>query len=173
MHVRQFEDETDTRRMFDIQGSAWYHAYADLLPTEVLERMAAEPEDEAVAAWTRELAANRRGVLLAEDRTGEPLGFAHFRWGDVETKPFVDENEAGLQAIYVDPDSWGQGTGTALLERGISILPDTIEALRLEMLDGNEIGHEFYRAKGFEVTGEATHEIAGEAYTTVVYSRSL
>ena len=173
MHVRQFEDETDARVMFGLQGRAWGEAYADLLPDHVLDRMAADPGEEAVAAWTHELAANRRGVLLAEDEAAGPIGFAEFRWGDAETKSFVGEDEAGLKAIYVDPDYWGQGAGTALLERGLSLLPESVETLRLEMLAGNEIGHEFYRAKGFAVTDEATHEIGDEAYPTLVYSLEL
>ncbi|MFC3960301.1 GNAT family N-acetyltransferase [Halovivax cerinus] len=173
MHVRQFEDRTDTRRLFEIQARAWREAYAGLLPEEVLDRMTADPDDEAVAAWTRELAANRQGVLLAEDEAGETRGFADFRWGDVETKAFVGENEADLKAIYVEPDCWGQGAGTALLDHGISLLPASIETLRLEMLEGNEIGHVFYRARGFEVTDETTHEIGCEAYPTLVYSLEL
>lgn len=111
--------------------------------------------------------------MLATDDAGDALGFADFRWGDIETKSFVGENEAGLKAIYVDPEHWGEGVGTALLERGLSLLPEAVETLRLEMLDGNDVGDAFYRAKGFERTGEATHEIDGEAYPTVVYARPV
>lgn len=50
MYVRQFEDETDTRHMFDIQGRAWSEAYSELLPEDIIERMTAEPDDEAVTA---------------------------------------------------------------------------------------------------------------------------
>ncbi|AGB17272.1 acetyltransferase [Halovivax ruber XH-70] len=173
MHVRQYEDRSDARAIARIQARAWMDAYADLLPADVLASQSPDPDDETVAGWHQSLTANRQGVLLAVDETGERLGFADFRWGDAETKAFVDENEAGLKSIYVDPDSWGNGVGTALLERGISILPEAVETLRLEMLEGNEIGHEFYRAKGFEVTDEASHEIGDEAYPTLVYSLEL
>ncbi len=35
------------------------------------------------------------------------------------------------------------------------------------MLDGNEVGHRFYAARGFDRTGSSEFEIAGEAYPTV------
>lgn len=173
MNVRQIDPEADVRRIISIQATAWREAYADILPPEVLANQSTDPDDAEVSRWLDGLSTNREGVLVAEDTTGTVRGFADFRWGDAETKEFVGPDEAGLKAIYVEPESWGEGIGTALLERGIERLPPSIETLRLEMLEGNEIGHAFYTSRGFEVTGETTHEIGGETYPTRIYSRRL
>ncbi|ELY81270.1 GNAT family N-acetyltransferase [Natrinema gari] len=69
------------------------------------------------------------------------------------TKPFVQTNDAELKAIYVDPDCWGRGTGTALLEQGLETLPERITRLRLEVLFDNDIGTHFYEVRGFEKNG--------------------
>lgn len=47
-------------------------------------------------------------------------------------------------SIDVHPDWWNQGIGTALLERGLELLPGSIDTVRLEMVAGNEIGQRLY-----------------------------
>ena len=59
------------------------------------------------------------------------------------------------------------------MDRTIGALPDSTGTLRLEMLEGNEVGRRFYEARGFERTGTASHELGGEPYPTVVYARSV
>ncbi|WP_246084364.1 GNAT family N-acetyltransferase [Salinadaptatus halalkaliphilus] len=102
--------------------------------------------------WLEELRADAEGVLVALEN-GSVRGFADFRWEDTPTKAFVDPDEAELKAIYVDPDSWGQGLGTALLEAGLERLPDEIERLRLEVLADNDIGTRFYSGRGVHARG--------------------
>jgi len=89
------------------------------------------------------------------------------------TKEFVGPKEAGLKEIYVDPEVWGQGVGTALLERGLEVLPEHVEAVTLEMLAGNDVGAGFYEARGFEKTGASEAEIGDATYRTVIYSLEL
>lgn len=172
MEIREYKTPGDARAVARVQALSWRAAYDGLLPESVLDAQDVDPPEEQVDTYHEGLVSNREGVFLAEDKT-EVIGFADFRWGDAETKPFVGERDAGLKAIYVLPERWGEGIGTSLLERGVAALPDWTEALRLEMLEGNDIGARFYESRGFKRTGEATHEIADETYPTVIYSRTL
>ncbi|MFC4542872.1 GNAT family N-acetyltransferase [Halosolutus amylolyticus] len=170
MELRPFDGEQDARAICRVNVLAWQEAYEELLPDEVLVGRDPDPPDEQVRELAAALRTDRDGIFVAE-ADGDVRGYSYFRW--TETKPFVGENEAGLKEIYVEPAYWGEGLGTALLERGLDRLPETIERVKLEMLDGNDVGHRFYRARGFERTGSADFEIAGEAYPTVIYTLEL
>ncbi|MFC4439323.1 MULTISPECIES: GNAT family N-acetyltransferase [Natrialbaceae] len=173
MEIRRLDVEgtADARAIARINALAWREAYADLLPEEVIARFEADPSDEQRREYADRLRDDRDGIFLAEI-DGAARGYSYVRWSE-ETKDFVGENEAGLKEIYVEPEYWGQGIGTALLERGLERVPDDIERVRLEMLEGNETGHRFYAARGFARTGSSEFEIAGEAYPTAIYTLEL
>ncbi|WP_436345219.1 N-acetyltransferase family protein [Natronorubrum sp. FCH18a] len=168
MQLRHLQGPADARAIVRINALAWRAAYDDLLPTDVLEQFDPDPPDEAVREYAARLRDDRDGIVLA-DADGAARGYSYFRWGD-DTKSFVGPSEAGLKEIYVEPDYWGEGVGTALLERGLECLPPSIDRVRLEMLDGNDVGRRFYDARGFERTGSAEFEIAGEWYPTAIYA---
>jgi ribosomal protein S18 acetylase RimI-like enzyme len=161
MDVQQLGGQADVRGLMRVHGLAWREAYAGLLPDEILQQQSADPSDEEVQHWSEELRQNRNGVLVATDTNETIRGFADIQWS---------EDEAELKAIYVEPDYWGQGIGTALLERCLELFPDGVDTLRLEMLSDNETGREFYEARGFERTGTSEHEIGDESYPTDIYT---
>lgn len=173
MEIRRLDVEgtADVRAITRINALAWREAYADLLPDDVIAQLGADPSDEQLREMADRLEHELDGIHLAES-DGAARGYSYVRWGE-ETKDFVGENEAGLKEIYVEPEYWGQGIGTALLERGLERVPADIERVRLEMLDGNEVGHRFYAARGFDRTGTSEFEIAGEAYPTAIYTLEL
>lgn len=174
MEVRHFDGRDEVRKMIRIDALAWREAYDDFLPDEILEAQPVRPTEDDVDRWLDGgLRENREGILVAVTGDGEVRGYADFRWGKEKTKDFVDPAEAGLKAIHVHPNHWGEGIGTALLERGIEILPDSVEALRLEMFAENDIARPFYEARGFEETDSGEYEIAGESYPTAIYTRQL
>jgi ribosomal protein S18 acetylase RimI-like enzyme len=100
-------------------------------------------------------------------------GFAQFVWAPMDTDPFVGRGECLLHSLYVDPDHWSEGLGTALVDAGRERLPPDLTALRLAVLEGNDDGVAFYEAYGFERTGEAVVDVAGGEYPSYVYSLSL
>ncbi|MXV63037.1 GNAT family N-acetyltransferase [Natronorubrum sp. JWXQ-INN-674] len=171
MNIRHFEGVADARAILRTNVLAWREAYRDLLPAAVLAERDPEPAEDPIREYADQLRADRDGIYVAEV-DGAVRGYSYFRWGE-ETKSFVGENEAGLKEIYVAPDHWGQGVGTALLERGLEDLPERIDRLKLEMLDGNDLGHRFYAARGFERTGSDEFEIAGKPYPTAIYTLEL
>lgn len=172
MEVRHIEARSDVRGLIKAHGRAWRVAYEDILPADTLSGVTVEPGDEDVNQWMDGLTENHEGVLVAVE-DDDVLGFLDMRWGDAETKPFVGENEADLKAIYVHPDHWGDGVGSALLERGLGLLPDDIRAVRLDVFAENDRARGFYESHGFEQTDRDDHEIAGEAYPAAIYTRGL
>lgn len=168
MELRQMRGRADARAIARINALAGREAYDDLLPANALEQFDPDPSDERVQELADQLRGDRDGIFVAEV-DGAARGYGYVRWGE-DTKSFVGASEAGLKELYVEPDYWGEGIGTALLERGIDRLPPSIDRMKLEMLDGNAVGRRFYDARGFERTGSSEFEIAGEPYPTAIYT---
>ncbi|OAQ51621.1 hypothetical protein HTG_16315 [Natrinema mahii] len=173
MDIRNLESRAEIRGLIRAHGLSWREAYTGLLPEHVLQAQTVDPTSEEVDQWFERLRDNREGILIAVDDDDTVRGFADFRWGSSVTKPFVKTNDAELKSIYVEPDYWGQGVGTALLERGLGTLPDQTERLRLEVLSGNDVGKRFYEARGFEKTGTSSYELGDDSYPTCIYTLEI
>lgn len=173
MNVRRFKGRNDVRGILRVNGLAWREAYDGLLPDEILQQQPVDPSEDEVDYWLEAFRENPDGFLVAVDDEEVIRGYADIRWGDTETKDFVGDNEAGLKSIYVEPAYWGQGIGTDLLERGLEIIPDSVETVRLETLSENEIAHQFYEVRGFKRTDSGEYEIAGDPYSTSIYSLQI
>lgn len=175
MEVRPLRDEADVRELSAAHARAWRAAYEGLLPASVIDQVAVEePGDERVRSNYDRLTDLGEGrVIVAEDAEGTIRGYAVFRWGENETKPSVRDGEAELKELYVDPDYWGEGYGSALLEAGLDNIPDDIDSVALETLAGNAVAIGFYEARGFERDGTASFEVEGDRYATQVYRRRL
>lgn len=89
-----------------------------------------------------------------------------FIWHPDFVGSHVTDGEAQLRTLYVQPDHWGRGIGTRLLEVGI-------ERLKLETFVDNEAGRSCYEARGFTRIGTSTFAIGRDAYPTVAYGRGL
>lgn len=160
----------DAAALASVHAAAWRSAYRGILPDDVLDDMPTDPPDDWIGGW-RDRVETPHNRMLVATADGEVVGYANVRLE--ETKPFVDDGEAELKEIYVDPDSWGEGVGTALLEAALDALPEAVVTIRLETLSGNDLAAGFYEARGFERTGQSTFEIAGAEYPTDVYSLTL
>ncbi|AUX10776.1 acetyltransferase [Halalkaliarchaeum desulfuricum] len=172
MIVRSLSGRDDARGLLRVNALSWREAYADLLPEEVLESYQhPNPSEDDVDRLFQGLP--EEGVVLVAVEGGSVRGFADFRWDDESIKAFVGPEEAGLRAIYVHPDDWGDGIGTMLLVEGLSRLPNWVQAVRLEVLADNEQARGFYKSRRFERTGATTHEIGDTEYPTVIYTRTL
>lgn len=168
MDVRPVDTRDDVREAIRAHGRAWKEGYSGLLPEGVLDGMTVEPTSEDVDAWLERLP-DDGGVTLVGSPDDAVRGYILLRWEN--TKPFVRPNEAGLKEIYVDPDWWGNGLGTALLDRACEHVPQGVEGIALEMLADNDIGRRFYEARGFEVDDHSSIEIADSTYETIIYRR--
>ncbi|MEE6209406.1 GNAT family N-acetyltransferase [Salarchaeum sp. III] len=170
MEVRRLVSPDDIGGLQRVNTLAWRAAYRGLVPESVLDSLStAVPDDTAQRRFEELREANGR-VFVAE-LDDDIVGYARVRW--VDTKRFVDSGDAGLTELYVHPDHWQDGIGTALLERALDSLPDDTDALVLEALAGNERAQAFYTRRGFRHAGSRTAEFAGEELETAIYRREL
>lgn len=149
---------------------AWHAAYDDILGPETVDR--------TIDEWWK-LRGLRRSTTDADDRflvattpdpvepSGEIAGVAHAT---------LDRGEAGvyeLGRLYVHPDCWGAGLGSALVDRLRERLPPETDRLRLVVLAENEVGVDFYESYGFERVDSRISETNGVEHEELVYEFTL
>jgi len=142
---------------------SWTAAYADVLGQETI--------DAQVAEWySNEFI--KRSILRPESSyfvvtvDGEVVGYAS--GGPSETG-----EDGELYTLYVDPDHWGNGLGTHLVECVEADLRDGgFDRMRIRVLAENEVGISFYESR-YERTDAGTTNLMGEAYDEYVYYGKL
>jgi ribosomal protein S18 acetylase RimI-like enzyme len=171
----------DTEAIRSLAERAWLATYDGILDEETIR--------ETVGEWYAEEAL--RGALdtpgtvflVAEgedegEREAEEEGEGDDGGPDPPILGFchgvVTEAEGDILRMYVDPDHWGEGIGTALHERLRDDLLDlNMRRMQAIVLADNAIGDEFYRGLGFEKTGEGEVELGGETYLENVYTKEF
>jgi GNAT superfamily N-acetyltransferase len=137
---------------------AWRAAYDGIVPGEVLaeqsaERRAADLRSrlEAEGSEERTLVAEHEGVVVGFVAVGP------------SRDPFVELGTGEVYAIYVDPDLWGRGIGSALLTQAVEELRSRGHtSATLWVLEANEFGRRFYERRGWEADGATKTYPAGE-----------
>jgi GNAT superfamily N-acetyltransferase len=147
---------------------AWQTAYRGIIPDPFLGG----------------LDVGSRASRYAFDRTapGDPDTWIAVEGDDVVgmvcVSPSRDEDLPGLgevRALYVAPDRWRSGAGSALMARAERLLTDAgfAEAF-LWVLADNARGRRFYEAIGWGVDGRVkTIEIGGRELVEVRYRKTL
>lgn len=171
MNVRPLRDLADVQEMEAVNRRAWRTAYDGIFPQDLLTALTADPSPHELRHRFEQLSEWTGSSLVAEDGD-EIVGYAVVRWG-ADTEAYVDERDVWLKELYVDPDHWGAGVGTALLEHAAAAAPADREGIVASMLAANPVGERFYESKGFEAVDEWSETIAGEEYPTVVYRLPL
>jgi GNAT superfamily N-acetyltransferase len=147
MLVREATDD-DTDAIAALHVRSWQAAYAGIMPDDVLAAL--DPAE--FARRRREyLASPRPGArTLVALRGGAIVGFAVFG-------PYRHDEETGggeVYGIYVHPDHWWGGAGTALIEEAVATLAAAgTRPVRLWVLDANEASRRFYERRGFVADG--------------------
>lgn len=122
-----------------VTRASWRAAYDDL-----------PPEDELRSRWERwydsealeQQISHPDGIFLVTERDGRLVGIAH-------AVPGWDPPE--LARLYVDPDVWGEGIGSRLLEETLeAVSEEGIPRIVLRVHRGNDRAVAFYRARGFD-----------------------
>lgn len=150
-----------------VAHESWHAAHDDLLGrdrvTETLEEWYRLESLEETIIESRER--NDAVFLVAEDGQ-EVVGFAQA--GPHRERPEI----ASLYRIYVRPDRWGEGIGTALLEELEAILEAEFDRLWLAVFADNEVGVSFYESRGFDRVGTQESDLK-EGVEEYVYEKSL
>lgn len=143
----------DAGSIADLHVRAWQTAYRGIVPDAILDGMSIDNRRET---WTRTIG---RSSLEPRDDTriwvaeqdGVVRGFASTRpCRDVDTPPGSGE----VASIYLAPEAWGRGLGTALLERATSdLLTRGFTPLVLWVIEANARGRRFYERQGWRADG--------------------
>jgi len=145
-----------------VARTAWHAAYGDLFDDEQIEAMVTEGYAEDVL--TEMIALDEVGLFVATVDENV-VGYA--------SCGLTDPAGVGDLDIYVHPDHWGDGIGTALLEQGRQHLADLgTTTIRDEVLAANDAGNAFYE-KHFERVGERTVDFGGRRLPVNVYDTSV
>jgi GNAT superfamily N-acetyltransferase len=147
---------------------SWQVAYRGLLPGDYLDQL--RPEDRARAYDFTSLDPLKPRTIVAVDE-GLILGFA-------TTAPSRDPDLANcgeLCALYVDPESWGRGTGRALVSAARAYLFQLgFQRALLWVLRGNLRAERFYQADGWAADGaRRTDTVWGVTVDELRYQRGL
>lgn len=94
------------------------------------------------------------------------VGYANGDPGDEDTP-------TGEVSVYVDPEYWGEGIGSRLLDRATDHLAERdVERVEDQVLEENEVGNAFYE-RHFERVDRREVEVLGETHTANVYAGEL
>lgn len=150
--------------------AAWHAAYDGILGPETVDRTIDEWWKLTGLRRAAERADDVFLVAAAPDATDRPPGIV----GVAHAVP--DRGEAGvyeLGRLYVHPDWWDDGLGTALLDRVRDRLPAGADRLRLVVLAANDVGVSFYESYGFARVDRRTAETDGNDHEELVYELAL
>lgn len=132
---------------------SWQAAYRGLLPDAYLDGLRAEERMDRYTFGSTDPVAPHTMVAVED---GTVRGFA-------TTGPCREAETHGigeLQALYVDPSSWGGGIGRILIHAARSRLGEQgYSAAVLWVLMGNERARRFYRLDGWEEEDAFRHEV--------------
>lgn len=138
--------QDDARGIAEVHVASWKAAYTQLLPNEKLAQL---DVDHRERRWRdildgAEAAELRAWVAIVNDAT---VGF-------VVTQPSMDEDLERsvheLSALYLVPNVWRAGIGSALLEKAVHELRQAgVPEVALWVLEANDGAITFYKTRGW------------------------
>jgi GNAT superfamily N-acetyltransferase len=150
----------DAPEISAVQRAAWVAAYSDLISAEIIDRVTA-PDDGARIRQTFRTRPWQRMTVGVDPDSGRVLGYASYGpevdvLGTLWPHPMTSAGAAGevaeLYALYVHPDWWSAGTGTALMS-GVLAHTARYPVTTLWVLEGNARARAFYERCGFSADG--------------------
>lgn len=144
----------DIQQVQHVAKTSWNATYNGIIPVEVQERF-------LQSAYNDEMMVRRleRSLLLVAELNGKIVGFANY-------SVVRDDGQVELGAIYIYPESQGQGIGSALLQAGINHSQGARE-IYLNVEKDNVIGKRFYEAKKFKIVKEFDDDFDGHILKTI------
>lgn len=147
----------DAAAIADLHVRSWRAAYRGIVPDAILDGLSIE---QRVEFWQRRIrreadpsAEGRIWVVVEGDRVA---GLAATR---PATDPDLDPGTGELAAIYLAPEAWSRGLGSALFGAAVEDLRARgLAPLVLWVIEANARGRRFYERWGLRPDG-ARHEI--------------
>lgn len=163
----------DAAQIAEIHVRSWQGGYEGLMPHDYLDGLDPRQRSEM---WGRSLEQadwSRGGTLVVSDDDARLVGFAHLRESRDDDADVTRIGE--IWAIYLAPQSWGQGLGRELLATALQRLAEAgYDQVTLWVLDTNARARRFYEAAGFQPDGAVkVDDSRGFPLREVRYRRSL
>jgi GNAT superfamily N-acetyltransferase len=161
--------ECDADVIGSVHVRAWQAAYSGgLMPDEYLASLSVEQRADMWRGILSEPTADLVSHFVAEDADGTVVGFA-------SVGPIMGDRAAvdgELYNINVDPDSWGTGAGSALLEAACEALKAAgFQRAILWVHPDNARARRFYEVRGWQDDGaERTETVLAVKVREVRYS---
>jgi ribosomal protein S18 acetylase RimI-like enzyme len=106
------------------------------------------------AKFWRSILAEETGETWVAEENGRTVGFVNF--GPCRDEDMNKDEVAEIYAIYLLPEAWGQGVGSALCQQALLSLKESgFREVSLWVLSENEGAIAFYERAGFKAD-EAT-----------------
>ncbi|MFB6221782.1 MAG: N-acetyltransferase family protein [Halolamina sp.] len=171
----------DAEAVATVARASWHAAYDDLLGAETVAatvdrwydppslRAEIAAADGAERTGDSATSANGPSFFLVAEGDGEVVGFTN-AGPSGENAPA----DAFISRLYVHPDRWGAGVGSALTGRVARRLRDAgYERVWLEVFAENDVGRGFYESRGFERVGSAAEQFGGAERRTLHLATEL
>jgi GNAT superfamily N-acetyltransferase len=164
MSIRTAE-AADAQGIAEVHVRAWQIAYRDYISREYLEALSVRT---STMRWLASLADPMQTDALVAEDAGRIVGWSAFG---------MNRNGLGIEVgevfgLYVDPDAWNRGIGTALLAESETRLGQTgFGSAILWTLEANRRTRRFYEARGWNDDGISESHPSGAI--VVRYSRVL
>ena len=163
----------DAQAIARIRVQGWRFAYQGLISQDYLDSLSVAKDTERMRGYLSQFPQNsppsrsapvqssdgeKRSFMLAV-RDDAVLGFCRFSAAPDKADRAERANPAGtmngrLHALYIDPDSLGQGIGHALMNHALSTFAAWgCERATLWVLEGNSRAISFYERQGWRCTG--------------------
>lgn len=130
-----------------VHVAGWQSGYRGLMPDALLNGLNV---DARAKVWRDTITSGGPERLWVGAIGEDVVGF-------IAAGPCRDADESGqvgeIWALYVDPDQWGAGVGTALLLTAIDDHESRYAATSLWVLTENSRARRFYRRCGFQADG--------------------
>ena len=166
--IRRAKD-ADVPAIADIHVRSWQAAYRGILPDELLDGLSTEERERS---WRELLTADADGwlTLVAERPDGTLTGFCSVATPSHDAD--ASESTAEVGALYVNPDHWREGAGSALMESALAELARLgWREIILWVLPENRPALAFYDRFGFAVE-EGVEKLEERSGRTVVQLRT-
>lgn len=159
MNIRRMSnaDEAEVGRLY---VRSWQAGYKGLLPQAYLDGLEASRWNSKFTDLPGSFVITDGDTIAGHSCARAAADEAMSGWGEVWT-------------LYVLPEYWGKGFGTALLENSVSWLNgQNFDRVYLWALDSNTRARRFYEHRGFSETSDTLQcDIAGITVTDIRYVR--
>lgn len=167
MNIRRATGE-DAAALARLHVASWRAAYRGLVPDAYLDGL--DP-DQRTQRFRESLDRNAEETYLAEGG-GKILGFLTL--GPCRDSDLDPQTTGEIWGIYLAPEHWREGAGTALCRFGEALLQSRgLRTVTLWVLAGNPRARRFYEAMGFAADGGSTTAHLGAPLEAVRYRKRL